>query len=161
MFLAPCSLLPALRCTLQTARPDPPEFDPDPGLRLERALCYTGGLPGTLEFVGKAAEYVAFPCNNVIVMMETPVMPKVLLPEGGGRREESSEENEEEGGESSTPAPHVFLRGHTDVVTRVRLSHAGHLLASAQGDSLGAAGKRLGVKGRDARVGRRRGEGGI
>ncbi|CAM9725981.1 unnamed protein product [Scytosiphon promiscuus] len=101
-----------------------PHFDPDPALRLERALCYTGGdLPGTnaVVFVGPEAEYMAFPCNNVIVLMETPVMPEVVFPEGG-------------------VGFGIFLRGHTDTVTRLRLSHAGHLLASAQGDPLGAAG---------------------
>ncbi|CAM9761154.1 unnamed protein product, partial [Ectocarpus sp. 12 AP-2014] len=140
---------------LESSRPDPPEFDPDPALRLERALCYTGGdLPGstTVTFVGRGAEFMAFPCNNVIVLMETPVMPEAFfsgdgpagMDEGVGAEKEGEEEEEERDGllelPQPAPAPHIFLRGHTDTVTRLKLSHAGHLLASAQGDPLGAAG---------------------
>lgn len=118
----------------QATRPDPPEFDPDPALRLERALCYTGGFPNTLAFVG-GDQFVAFPCNNVVVLMETPTLPEAFPEErewGDGVMEERGE---------SLTAPHLFLRGHTDTVTRLQLSTAGHLLASAQGDSLGAAGE--------------------
>ena len=68
-------------------------------------------------------------------------MPKLDLgmADGGG--------GSERGAPSAPPAPHVFLRGHTDMVTRLRLSHAGHILASAQGDSLGAAGEMEGGSG--------------
>ncbi|CAM9902622.1 unnamed protein product, partial [Hapterophycus canaliculatus] len=147
---------------LEASRPEPPEFDPDPALRLERALCYTGGdLPGTttVVFVGPGAEYMAFPCNNVVVLMETPVMPEAVFPEGGGFGFGVVKEDglggggwEGSGAEGLPPAPpapplpppspppQIFLRGHTDTVTRLSLSHAGHLLASAQGDPLGAAG---------------------
>lgn len=123
-----------------------------------------------MVFVGAGAEYMAFPCNNVIVLMETPVMPEVVYPEGGvgfGVKEEESfggggvaDWDRRAGAEGMPPSPpspplppptptplgpppQIFLRGHTDTVTRLRLSHAGHLLASAQGDPLGAAGERL------------------
>eukprot|EP00752_Nemacystus_decipiens_P009345 g8352.t1 len=168
---------------LETSRPDPPEFDPDPALRLERALCYTGGLPSTLAFVGPEAEFMAFPCNNVIVLTDTPVMPEAVFSEDGsdGGREGfgvGEEEEEEDGGRGiergeggeavggllapePTPPPQVFLRGHTDTVTHLQLSHAGHLLASAQGDSLGAAGGHGIVRLWDATsFGRTRGSGG-
>lgn len=129
---------------MQASRPDPPEFDPDPALRLERALCYTGDLPSTLAFVGSGAEFVAFPSNNVIVLMETPVMPEVVphdeevLQEGVEGRQR---QRDGDGKGEFLPAPHEFLRGHTDTITHVQLCHAGHLLASAQGDPLGAAGE--------------------
>jgi len=144
---------------LQAPRPEPPEFCPDPALHLDRALCYTGGLPTTLAFVGPGDEYMAFPCNNVIVLAETPLMPEVQFSEqhgGGGGAGAGAEgfgvggeedESDVEGGDGvrlpprSPPPPHIFLRGHTDTITRLQLSHAGHLLASAQGDSLGAAGE--------------------
>lgn len=119
-------------------------------------MCYTGGLPSTLAFVGPKAEFMAFPCNNVIVLTDTPVMPDAVLSEhddgGDGGREGfgvgEEEEEEEVGGRGGVgllvpeapPPPQLFLRGHTDTVTHLQLSHAGHLLASAQGDSLGAAG---------------------
>eukprot|EP00903_Cladosiphon_okamuranus_P011112 g10488.t1 len=136
---------------LEPSRPDPPEFDPDPALRLERALCYTGGLPSTLAFIGPEAEFMAFPCNNVIVLTDTPVMPEAEFSEHGdvyGGREGFSVGKEGRGEEAADgllapqpqPPPQLFLRGHTDTVTHLQLSHAGHLLASAQGDSLGAAG---------------------
>lgn len=107
-----------------------------------------------MAFVGRAAEFMAFPCNNVIVLMETPVMPEAVFSEGGPARmdqgvgaEKEEKEKEERDGLLSlpqpAPAPHIFLRGHTDTVTRLQLSHAGHLLASAQGDPLGAAGERM------------------
>lgn len=67
---------------------------------------------------------MAFPSNNVVVLMETP-----RLPDDSG-----------EGVTSGPPSLHVFLRGHADRVTRVELSNAGHLLASAQGDTQGDAG---------------------
>lgn len=123
----------------QTSRPEPPEFEPDPALRLERALCYTGGLPGTLAFVGRDSELLAFPCNNVIVLMDTPVMPtEECFPDGDNGGEGRKGRGR---GSSDLPAPHDFLRGHTDTVTQLRLSHAAHVLASAQGDPLGAAGE--------------------
>lgn len=118
----------------KATRTEPPDFDPSPALRLERALCYTGGLPGTLAFVG-GDKFVAFPSNNVIVLMETPRMPEAC-PRGGVGKDGGGS-----GGASGVvPAPHLFLRGHTDRVVRMELSHSGHLLASAQGDVLGAAG---------------------
>lgn len=89
---------------------------------------------------------MAFPSNNVVVLMETPRLPEAVVGEGG----------EGDSG-CSTAAPHVFLRGHTDRVTRVELSNSGHLLASAQGDVLGAAGEKDRCNG--ARVAMEEGEG--
>lgn len=46
------------------------------------------------------------------------------------------------GNDKVTPCrSHVFLRGHTDRVTHLKMSTAGHILASAQGDALGGAGE--------------------
>lgn len=88
---------------------------------------------------------MAFPSNNVIVLIETPVMPEPFFPArgeentGGGRVGDEKKADDE-----PLPAPHAFLRGHTDTVTLLRVSNGGHLLASAQGDPLGAAGERGG-----------------
>lgn len=66
--------------------------------------------------------------------METPALPEAFL-------EENERGEEIDGRGECLPAPHLFLRGHTDTVTLLQLSTAGHLLASAQGDPLGAAGE--------------------
>lgn len=151
----------------QPSRAEPPEFDPDPALRLERALCYTGGSASdTLAFLA-GDRLVAFPSSNVVVLMGTPRLPgetrrreQELGGGGGGCPSASSgdtdqrrnsgafaDEDDVHGGNASSvrgPSAHVFLRGHTDRVTRMEVSTGGHLLASAQGDPQGAAGTRLG-----------------
>lgn len=84
---------------------------------------------------------MAFPSNNVIVLIETPVMPEPFFPARGENTGGGGMGDEKKADDELLPAPHAFLRGHTDTVTLLRVSNGGHLLASAQGDPLGAAGE--------------------